>query len=75
MMTWCLSSGGWLMTALIVAGLALAIWAVTHIFPTTADPGTVLDARLARGEIDVTTHRMLREAISGGASPREEVRS
>lgn len=74
MMTWCLSNGGWLMLGLMMVALALAVWAITRLFPATPDAGAVLDARLARGEIDVTTHRMLREEISGRAAPREAAR-
>jgi len=42
---------------------------VTRLFPTSVvvDAAGVLDARLARGEIDVETYRRLRAELAGTA--------
>jgi putative membrane protein len=67
------------MVAFWTAFLALAVWAVTQIFPTRPSagsgpdsraPGERLDERLATGEIDVETYRRLRHELSGSTSDR-----
>lgn len=63
---WCgqMGVGGWLgMVALWVVVLAAVIWAVTRMFPVQRDPRAVLDARLARGEIDAVQYRLVREEL------------
>jgi len=73
---WCggMSAGGWLLMALIWGSfLAVIVWAVTRLFPggrsRPAEPGTpgsgegagsLLDRRLAAGEIDEESYLRLR---------------
>ncbi|SFB41866.1 putative membrane protein [Cellulomonas marina] len=68
-MSWCLGlgAGGWLMLAASVAVLALAVRAVLRLFPASPapDPVAVLETRLASGEIDVDTYRILRNELAG----------
>lgn len=73
--TWCsgMGLGGWIVMIGLWAGLiAVAVWAVTRLFPTgqTQQPpghgsGTareILDQRLASGQVDPDTYeRLLRE--------------
>ena len=68
-MSWCLSGGGWLMIGATLLVVGAAVWAVTRLFPTAVvvDPAGLLDARLARGEIDVDTYRGLRAELAGTA--------
>lgn len=63
---WCgqMGAAGWIgMVALWVVVLAAVIWAVTRLFPVQHDPRAVLDARLARGEIDAVQYRLVREEL------------
>ncbi len=74
---WCTSMGvgGWIaMAATWLAVLCLVVWAVCRLFPATTqrDPRATLDARLASGEIDVETHRLLRASLDGGEGHRVE---
>jgi putative membrane protein len=79
--TWCggMGPGGWaFMVVFWTAFLALAVWAVTRMFParaSTGPPGSdwpdqptaaqILDRRLAAGEIDLDTYERLRRELSG----------
>jgi len=67
--SWLLMSGLWLLLIVVLVGLV--VW----IFPRdtrrgdsgqvrSRTPREVLDERLARGEIDVETYRVLREELS-----------
>ena len=63
---WCaqMGVGGWAGTAAVwLAVVALAVWALTRLFPARPPGGAraILDARLARGEIDAETYRLIRE--------------
>ena len=67
---WCAQMGvsGWVgMAAFWLVVVALVIWALTRLFP--GQPGgsarAVLDERLARGEIDPETYRLVREELDG----------
>jgi putative membrane protein len=76
--TWCsgMGAGGWiLMTAFWVALLAVIVWAVTQLFPSTPKSGPldVLDRRLAAGEIDSETYQQARAALTGTARPDVKV--
>ncbi len=72
---WCggMGVGGWLLMALVWGGfLAVVVWAVTRLFPRNrAGRGdgesatSVLDRRLAAGEIDQDTYRRLRGELAG----------
>ncbi|WP_250445464.1 hypothetical protein [Actinotalea sp. C106] len=68
-MPWCmdLGTGGWLMLTSALAMLGVAVWVVTRLFPAAPepDPVAVLDARLAAGEIDLETYRVLRAELGG----------
>ena len=73
--------GGWLLMAALWGGfLAIVVWAVMRLFPRsrqaagsgeTVAPGggesaaSVLDRRLAAGEIDEDTYRHLRGELTG----------
>jgi putative membrane protein len=72
-MSWCLNGGGWLMVGATALVVLTAVWAVTRLFPPSvvADPAGILDARLARGEVDVDTYRRLRAELAGTASSVE----
>ena len=71
---WCggMGVGGWLLMTLLWAGfLAVIIWAVTRVFPRSrpgkdsGEHGTsVLDRRLAAGEIDEETYHRLRGELT-----------
>ena len=73
--SWCsgMGVGGWLlMAALWGSFLAVVIWAVTRLFPRSRPGGgsgdsaaSVLDRRLAAGEIDEDTYRHLRGELTG----------
>ena len=72
--TWCsgMGAGGWiLMTVFWVGLLAVIVWAVTRLFPSTPnrDPLDLLDRRLAAGEIDSDTYQQARAALTGTARP------
>lgn len=66
---WCtgMGAGGWLLMALLWGGfLAVVVWAITRLFPRNRaggggrdDAASVLDRRLAAGEIDEDTYRRL----------------
>ena len=68
MLQWCGDMGvaEWLVLAAAWGGIiALAIWVVTRLFPTQRDtaPLELLDARLARGEIDADAYLRARDAL------------
>ena len=64
-----MGAGGWLlMIGSWVAVLGLIVWALTRIFPTdepVRDAQRTLDRRLAAGEIDAQTYRLIRDELSG----------
>ncbi len=76
---WCggMGIGGWLLMALLWGSfLAVIVWAVTRIFPGSRprpdqagapggeSPGSLLDRRLAAGEIDEDTYLRLRGELT-----------
>lgn len=71
---WCsgMGVGGWLLMVLLWGGfLAVVVWAVLRLFPSTGTrPGSgesavgVLDRRFASGEIDEETYRRFRGELS-----------
>ena len=72
--TWCsgMGAGGWiLMTVFWVGLLAVIVWAVTRLFPSTPNRGPLdlLDRRLAAGEIDSDAYQQARAALTGTARP------
>ena len=72
--TWCsgMGAGGWiLMTVFWVGLLAVIVWAVTRLFPSTPKSGPLdlLDRRLAAGDIDSDTYQQARAALTGTARP------
>lgn len=76
---WCGQMGvsGWVGTvAFWLVIVALAIWAIARLFPVQAGSSAraTLDARLARGEIDPETYRLIRDELDGveaaGREPR-----
>ena len=65
---WCgqMGVGGWVgMVAFWVVVVALVIWALARLFPSQRGGAerAVLDRRLARGEIDVETYRLVRAEL------------
>lgn len=68
MAPWCsaVTGVGWVV---MVAGWALlvglAVWAVCRLFPgrVRPDPRTLLEERLAAGELDADRYRELRDAL------------
>ncbi|WP_396134694.1 hypothetical protein [Cellulomonas sp. ATA003] len=52
------------MLAFWIGLIALVLWGLNRLFPDRADPGRVLDARLAAGQIDLETYRLLRSELS-----------
>lgn len=66
---WCAEMGvsGWIaMGGVWIAVIAMAIWALGRLFPVgggRVDPRSVLDDRLARGEIDTDNYRRLRHEL------------
>jgi putative membrane protein len=72
-MTW----EGWLFVSLLWALLVgVIVWAAAQLFPGRRDahverreePRTILDRRLASGEIDLETYERLRRTLSAGVS-------
>ncbi len=79
MVPWCAQAGavGWLATIVVwVAIVALVVWGLGRMFPVrfdadagpAADARSILDARLASGEVDVETYRAVRAQIDGDSS-------
>lgn len=67
---WCgqMGVGGWIgMIALWAVVVALVIWGVCRLFPAhnATDARGALDQRLARGEIDAETYRLIRDELDG----------
>jgi putative membrane protein len=74
-----MGAGGWIVMSLLwVAVLAVVVWAIARVVPgrretaaepaaTQEEPLTILDRRLARGEIDTATYDELRSKLSGPA--------
>ena len=62
-----LGSGGWVAIIMPIAILAAAMWAITRLFPAAPppDPRSVLDARLAAGDIDVVAYRRACDELAG----------
>ena len=76
--------GGWLLMALLWGSfLAMVVWAVVRLFPGARSrpgpdepggpgggesAGSLLDQRLAAGEIDEDTYRRLRGELTGAGS-------
>ena len=65
---WCgqMGIGDWAgMVAIWVVVLALVLWGVSRLFPAREDSTAraILDARLASGELDSQTYRMLRREL------------
>ena len=78
---WCggMGAGGWLLMALLWGSfLAVVVWAVARLFPSVRSrpggpgggdsAGSVLDRRLAAGEIDKDTYRQLRGELTGAGT-------
>jgi uncharacterized membrane protein len=66
----------WLgMAGFWVVILLVALWAATRLFPSTETrprtPRSILDERLARGEIDVSTYRRLLDVLLQADRPYE----
>lgn len=75
---WCsgMGAGGWLLMAGLWGGfLAVVVWAVMRLFPRNRpssggggeSAASVLDRRLASGEIDEDTYRHLRGELTGAS--------
>ena len=69
-----MDAGWWvLMPVLWIALIALIVWAVVRLFPgressaRAEDARSLLDRRLASGEIDAKTYDQLRERLDRGA--------
>jgi putative membrane protein len=69
-----MDAGWWvLMSILWIALIALIVWAVVRLFPgrenapRAEDARSLLDRRLASGEIDAGTYDQLRERLDRGA--------
>lgn len=67
---WCaqMGVGGWAGTAAVwIVVIAVAVWALTRLFPArpAGSARATLDARLARGEIDAETYRLIRDELDG----------
>lgn len=74
---WCtpMGVGGWIaMAATWAAVLSVVVWTVCRLFPAAknCDPRAALDARLASGEIDAETYRVLRAQLDGLEPHRAE---
>jgi putative membrane protein len=64
---WLSMAGFWLVVVLV------AIWATTRLFPAGAPPPsarTILDERLARGELDIDEYRHLRHELTATGQGR-----
>lgn len=76
---WCgqMGIGGWTgMIAFWLVVVALAIWALTRLFPMrgAGDARADLDSRLARGEIEPEAYRLIRDELDGLDAPRKGTR-
>ncbi|GGC18442.1 hypothetical protein GCM10010972_34630 [Cellulomonas carbonis] len=70
---WCgqMGAGGWLsMIAFWVVVVVAVVWGVSRLFPAppATDARSILDARLAAGEIDPATYRAVREELAAQAA-------
>ncbi|HEY3547814.1 MAG TPA: hypothetical protein VGK17_17215 [Propionicimonas sp.] len=72
---WCsrITLSGWVVTfALLALVIGVAVWAVCRLFPTPdqrlPDPRAALDARLAAGDVDLTTYVHLRQELAASPS-------
>ncbi|RYG15773.1 MAG: hypothetical protein EON96_09995 [Caulobacteraceae bacterium] len=70
---WCaqMSAGGWLVMVVVWIGIvALVVWGLSRLFPagSQADARSILDARLASGEIDAETFWTIRTQLDRDAS-------
>jgi putative membrane protein len=75
-----MGAGGWVLMVLFWGTLvALVVWAVARIAPShkvqapersiaADEPLSILDRRLATGEIDAETYDQLRSTLSAGAA-------
>ncbi|NMR19491.1 hypothetical protein [Cellulomonas fimi] len=64
---WCTQPGpvGWVvMLAFWITVIVLVLWGLNRLFPDPVDADRLLDARLAAGEIDLETYRVLRSELS-----------
>jgi putative membrane protein len=70
--------GGWLlMIGFWAAVFGLAVWALTRVFPAEQplrDARRALDERLAAGEIDPQTYRVVRDELTEAGPRRAERR-
>lgn len=78
MSVWCgqMDVVGWIA---MVAGwgivIGVVVWAVQRIFPapqTPSDAKSLLDARLASGDIDLPTYQSIRAAVNDSAAVNHE---
>ena len=64
---------GWLVMIAFWGGfIALVLWAVTRLFPTSDRGGEaveLLDRRLATGQIDAETYRQVRDELADAGRP------
>ena len=72
---WCsrITPSGWVVTfALLAVVTGVAVWVVCRLFPTPdqrlPDPRAALDARLAAGDVDLTTYAHLRQELAASTS-------
>lgn len=68
MAPWCTTFSGWSWVAMVTGWLlvvGLAVWAVCRLFPGQArlDARTLLEQRLAAGELDAEQYRELRDTL------------
>ncbi|WP_115728001.1 hypothetical protein [Actinomyces culturomici] len=55
-----------LAAAALIAAIVLVVWIVKRVLPVARNPLTVLDMRLASGEIDEQTYARTRAALMAG---------
>lgn len=73
---WCqgVGSGQWIMMALLwIVIIGVGVWGLTRIFPRSTslqDPASVLEARLAEGDIDLVEYKKIKAELRGRSSRR-----
>lgn len=70
---WCaqMGAGGWLlMIAFWIGIVALVVWSLSRLFParSQADARSILDARLASGDLDAGTYWAIRTQLDRNSS-------
>jgi len=72
MVLWCGQMGTveWLSMAAVMVVVAIVAWGISQFFPAqpAADARTILDARLAAGDLDRVTYQAIRDELAAATA-------